>query len=73
VLHDLSCVLNKELIYWEGPTLAQKELSSYTAGELELLDRMSALLHDADKNIQVLMQIGSDVRLSNVKDYTRYP
>lgn len=72
VLHDFSCVLSNELIYWEGPSLAQKELCSYTVEDFELLDRLSTLLQDVDKNLNDLIKISSDNRLGNIKDYPRY-
>lgn len=72
LLHDRSCVMNNELIYWEGPALAQKKCSGFSAGDYELLSEIALLLHDADRNWKRLNEIGSDSRLGGVGDYPRY-
>jgi len=72
MLHDFSCALNNELIYWEGPVLARKKLFSYTTDDLELLDTISVLLQDIDDNFYELKKISLDKRLGNITDYPRY-
>lgn len=72
LLHDLSCVTGRELIYWEGPALARKPAAACSPEELRFLAEAARLLQDVDANWTALRRLGSDPLLGEVRDYARY-
>ena len=72
LLHDLFCVMNNELIYWEGCALARKSIPSMDKSDLALLDKIAKLLKDPDANYRELKNLFADKRLGDVRDHARY-
>lgn len=72
LLHDLYCVMNNELIYWEGCTLARKSIPSMDKSDLAMLDKIAELLKNPDANYRELKTLFADKRLGDVKDHARY-
>jgi hypothetical protein len=72
VLHDLYCVMNNELIYWEGPAHARKNVSAFDDGDYAILDILSSLLSDVDRNIDAIRALSKDGRMGDVSDYPRF-
>ncbi|HNX57685.1 MAG TPA: transglutaminase family protein [Spirochaetota bacterium] len=72
LLHDLFCVMNNELIYWEGCELARKSIPSMDKSDLALLDNIAKLLKNPDENYRELKTVFADKRLGDVKDHARY-
>jgi hypothetical protein len=72
VIHDLSCVLNTELIYREGPLLSREGLSAFTASDFSLLNEVAQALGNVDNNLEILRQLHKDSRLGSIVKYQRY-
>ncbi len=72
LIHDLFCVMNDELIYWEGCALARKSIGVMEKGDLELLDEIARLLKNPDAKYRELKRLSADRRFGDVKDYARY-
>lgn len=72
LLHDLYCVMNNELIYWEGCALVRKSIPSMDKNDIELLDKIARLLKHPDANYYELKTLFTDKRLGDVNEYERY-